>query len=86
MTVPAFVIPPLVFHFNSHARVGRDLVETGSDVPVGNFNSHARVGRDRSGSGTCLGDDHFNSHARVGRDYAKAHPDRAEMISTHTPV
>ena len=36
-------------NFNSHARVGRDLLEASNSGSVtAHFNSHARVGRDRS--------------------------------------
>ena len=34
--------------FNSHARVGRDLVGQTEKGDFWNFNSHARVGRDRA--------------------------------------
>ena len=60
---------PTVSYFNSHARVGRDVMP---HVPVAqgsDFNSHARVGRDAA---TALQSQllrlYFNSHARVGRD------------------
>ena len=33
-------------HFNSHARVGRDLKSSSFTPAQFNFNSHARVGRD----------------------------------------
>ena len=36
-------------NFNSHARVGRDLLQLLFNRLLENFNSHARVGRDGSG-------------------------------------
>ena len=35
-----------LYHFNSHARVGRDYSTTTVFFKLVNFNSHARVGRD----------------------------------------
>ena len=36
----------MVKNFNSHARVGRDLLDTYGVTADKDFNSHARVGRD----------------------------------------
>ena len=57
-------------HFNSHARVGRDIEKLHADfLEADHFNSHARVGRDfPCGYFDTIIIDDFNSHARVGRD------------------
>ena len=55
-------------NFNSHARVGRDLVPIEKITKNMNFNSHARVGRDPRDLEQVAREVHFNSHARVGRD------------------
>ena len=46
MTRGAGAIPGEGEDFNSHARVGRDLMDTEMQKKTPNFNSHARVGRD----------------------------------------
>ena len=58
----------LKYHFNSHAREGRDTdTKTGTSTNV-DFNSHAREGRDIVNSLYCFANLYFNSHAREGRD------------------
>ena len=42
-----FALTKPLTNFNSHARVGRDIVQAIITLAVKNFNSHARVGRDR---------------------------------------
>ena len=64
-----FVYLLLPLNFNSHARVGRDILVSKAVKHLSYFNSHARVGRDiRAVGNTLIISLNFNSHARVGRD------------------
>ena len=47
-----------VYHFNSHARVGRDSSSVSSSLMILYFNSHARVGRDYV---SLIGDSHASA-------------------------
>ena len=73
-------------NFNSHARVGRDLLLCQVHHSEFYFNSHARVGRDLSAAAVVMEFVNFNSHARVGRDYQDFQIIYMYAISTHTPV
>ena len=74
------------FHFNSHARVGRDGNCDQVTLLHFDFNSHARVGRDMDDLLDRSRPIHFNSHARVGRDTMPRSMFVEQIISTHTPA
>ena len=86
VTFPAVCLRRCDNHFNSHARVGRDISDPVRCPAFQNFNSHARVGRDWLHHLHHTIFSYFNSHARVGRD-GKTWQQREELhISTHTPA
>ena len=74
-------------NFNSHARVGRDLVSTDNTPASSAISTHTPAwGVTTAGLLHFGGRRNFNSHARVGRDIVPHHVKPPLNISTHTPA
>ena len=77
----------VAFNFNSHARVGRDLVSTDNTPASSAISTHTPAwGVTTAGLLHFGGRRNFNSHARVGRDIVPHHVKPPLNISTHTPA
>ena len=58
----------LMYYFNSHAHVERDVVADYVNWAKKHFNSHAHVERDQTAFQVLAVKANFNSHAHVERD------------------
>ena len=86
VTAKSFIDSVLHSDFNSHARVGRDVLPDLTEPSQINFNSHARVGRD------CLPAcryraAHISTHTPAwGVTPLNQRQNTGIFISTHTPA
>ena len=74
----------MLFHFNSHAHVERDIYGALFFGDYDHFNSHAHVERDNKPQPYLQILTNFNSHAHVERDPQLYLLKPSQGISTHT--